>query len=1063
MAEDIRDGSGAGDIPSLSRGSTSVAGQSLCCYVVSVTLAVGGLTALNIVMWSGLGIGREMLAFLIDECSYYYRLPFVGCVVLLCILYFLDFFWPPHLSGQFFRLSRNDRIGRGVFAGAGVMFVLYCLMMAKWYPFVPTLFTLTLQPASAAVVRYLTFTSSRPWHLHSPTAFGRQETHTKLAALQEFVGEEQDTMGFLKASLIGFWLSATGAVGAWIYWAVVLGKGLERIEDPGVNKDFEYMVWSTPLCVGVANVVFGLFVLFRIVMEPIYSDTVDIDAVQQSGSYQNKLWEELNGAADETTLKTSSSSHGRFLSHAEHIKKLSMIIKVVGVIMMVFVGLCYVASQFIFASGSELAGLLMGLLGFLSLSFVTFVYVCFRRVAAAMGYWFTELPLFKAARALKSNDWVRAFLLCVGLPMIPVILVASCVNQWVRRRRKMYADPSNLQAMEATAKELSDPLHVQWVTPRVAVHLKHIWLWKPPVILHRCFMWCMLFYVIYVLPLFFNVFCSWVGGILKHVHFSIILVLMFLIGVFLFLLPPVPGATIYLFGGAILADQCPEALGGFWGGAIINIILSLVLKLTACAIQQKCIGEVLGSQLWIRQLVGIHTVQIRCIEKILQERGLSAGKVAILCGGPDWPVSVLAGILKLSVVQCLIGTAPVLLWIAPFALTGSCYIKMGSAVEIDLETATEAELAAMRDQQMWNNTAKLMMLVAAALSMVFYAIIGWAIQNTLEKHYNELSRALRHNVELHWLDYKVEQVKLRSSLEWSQVPSLLRWLYVTGAFVQIMGCHAIFFMYSILFGAFKVSDDINTLVFLKEPPTGLVSPKAILIFISYGFTWLFWGAFRAWWSAKTRPAKVRALQELSLEEAGWKATWLSQVDAAEQAQTRISAKISTSDEQPARAPLCDDITVMSLDSVVAAPVEDAPDGRNVTEIYEASSLTDDTQLSVIEATSARPEEAERSESQKGVADVGAPIESLPGSVSRGMAPADNNNNKIVQFAGHEETPKAALPPLALGAKVLPTSPSEERPVTNRTEEVVVVPPENTTKPSKEVGIFSGCCESRTQL
>ena len=35
--------------------------------------------------------------------------------------------------------------------------------------------------------------------------------------------------------------------------------------------------------------------------------------------------------------------------------------------------------------------------------------------------------------------------------------------------------------------------------------------------------------------------------------------------------------------------------------------------------------------------------------------GMSFGKCMILCGGPDWPTSVLAGILRLSLVQCTIG------------------------------------------------------------------------------------------------------------------------------------------------------------------------------------------------------------------------------------------------------------------------------------------------------------------------------------------------------------------------------------------------------------------------
>ena len=42
------------------------------------------------------------------------------------------------------------------------------------------------------------------------------------------------------------------------------------------------------------------------------------------------------------------------------------------------------------------------------------------------------------------------------------------------------------------------------------------------------------------------------------------------------------------------------------------------------------------------------------IKAILQEDGLSMGKVMILVGGPDWPTSVLTGLLKLSYLKMCI-------------------------------------------------------------------------------------------------------------------------------------------------------------------------------------------------------------------------------------------------------------------------------------------------------------------------------------------------------------------------------------------------------------------------
>merc|ERR1712176_956552 len=148
----------------------------------------------------------------------------------------------------------------------------------------------------------------------------------------------------------------------------------------------------------------------------------------------------------------------------------------------------------------------------------------------------------------------------------------------------------------------------------------------------------------------------------------------FLIGVVAFLLPPVPGMTVYIFGGLVISNPvtCPW---GFWPGTVINIGVCYFLKLFACAVQQKCIGQLLGQSIWVRRTVGVHKVAIRCVEAVLRKPGWTLGKVAILCGGPDWPTSVLAGVLRLSLLQCELGTVPIIGFVVPCSLTGSFYLK----------------------------------------------------------------------------------------------------------------------------------------------------------------------------------------------------------------------------------------------------------------------------------------------------------------------------------------------------------------------------------------------------
>jgi hypothetical protein len=49
----------------------------------------------------------------------------------------------------------------------------------------------------------------------------------------------------------------------------------------------------------------------------------------------------------------------------------------------------------------------------------------------------------------------------------------------------------------------------------------------------------------------------------------------------------------------------------------------------------------------------VNSVTIRAVKKILSKPGMSLEKVYILVGGPDWPTSVLTGILKLKLSQVM--------------------------------------------------------------------------------------------------------------------------------------------------------------------------------------------------------------------------------------------------------------------------------------------------------------------------------------------------------------------------------------------------------------------------
>ena len=83
------------------------------------------------------------------------------------------------------------------------------------------------------------------------------------------------------------------------------------------------------------------------------------------------------------------------------------------------------------------------------------------------------------------------------------------------------------------------------------------------------------------------------------------------------------------------------------------------------------IGENLSHYVKVRQFVGINSTLMKAMRLVLGKNGLSVPKVAILIGGPDWPTSVLCGIMRLKLLQIILGTAPIVVLISPTCLTGA--------------------------------------------------------------------------------------------------------------------------------------------------------------------------------------------------------------------------------------------------------------------------------------------------------------------------------------------------------------------------------------------------------
>eukprot|EP00802_Teleaulax_amphioxeia_P003466 Tamp_03469.p1 GENE.Tamp_03469~~Tamp_03469.p1 ORF type:complete len:901 (-),score=134.32 Tamp_03469:1009-3624(-) len=268
------------------------------------------------------------------------------------------------------------------------------------------------------------------------------------------------------------------------------------------------------------------------------------------------------------------------------------------------------------------------------------------------------------------SDMAKAFGLCVGGPMFVVILPISWLKRTVRKcRSSPTASTGDVEAGGSQGRVFTEVAAF-----RILQNAKS-WRWTS--VLRKAWLLSFGYFAMQaIVTTMVTLFLAWLNMQLQSTHVLVICLIIMGIGLVLFAIPVVPGVPAYLACGVIIG-AAQDQVGGFWMAQLLGIFVAGLTKHLACLLQQKVFGELLGKSLWVRSTLGVNQPIMKAIHLILQEKGLTMGKVAILVGGPDWPTSVLTGVLRCSAFQMQIGTAPVLVPIACIVLTGGAMLQTG--------------------------------------------------------------------------------------------------------------------------------------------------------------------------------------------------------------------------------------------------------------------------------------------------------------------------------------------------------------------------------------------------
>jgi len=273
-----------------------------------------------------------------------------------------------------------------------------------------------------------------------------------------------------------------------------------------------------------------------------------------------------------------------------------------------------------------------------------------------------DSQIYRKMVDISRTDAARAFVAGILGPVGALFFLLSFVRQRVRRLR------------------LGDAAGDELCAPDMGRVLEWIKTWHCGKTLRWLILWSVIIFSLSFIGKWTYLALSALAEAIEDWNVFAVIVLLSFIGFCVFMNPLMPGPVVYMLCGVVITgkfcsmgrddedDPCSTAM--LWTGFIIASITCLVTKLIAVC-GQMLIGRTFGQRVSILRMCGVEKPLMRAIEWVLKKPGLFPGKVFVLCGGPDWPTSVVCGLLGCGYGQICLGTTPMGIFLLPSAFAGS--------------------------------------------------------------------------------------------------------------------------------------------------------------------------------------------------------------------------------------------------------------------------------------------------------------------------------------------------------------------------------------------------------
>lgn len=412
----------------------------------------------------------------------------------------------------------------------------------------------------------------------------------------------------------------------------------------------------------------------------------------------------------------------------------------------------------------------------------------------------------RESQEILTNDWCKAFFVLIFWPLLPAYFALEALHQ-VFRVSCWWVSGADTRTRTRSSVILGYASEPEWLAREARGFWLNIAGWDKAAVLTKTMYVGLLLFALQVIPSqALPLVLSWLNEQIASWPLVAILSVLFGVGLILFMLPPIPGLPIYLLTGVIVTERCRQNGMGFQVGCIISILFSYCLKMTACAVQMRGIGGPLSESIAVKKAIGVHTPTLKSIKYILSQEGFHADKIAVLCGGPDWPTYVTAGILNLRVSEMLLGGSPVVLMIIPFCLTSAFTTRAGHE--------TEAEMT-----QYYHYLSSVMAIASSLCMLCYMSVAGYCVHRTSEAHreefeHGDLSRDPQEQAVLASIEADEREARaLGRRTGWASMPAWLKVLLLLGAGLCSLMTHVLLEPVPALnaFEDFQLTDSISSL------------------------------------------------------------------------------------------------------------------------------------------------------------------------------------------------------------------------------------------------------------